>query len=117
MRRVKTYKYSTSICVDDLELHGVQLEPVKVARCPKQAAGWLTGQSRQPTTLARFEVTYPGNIMARGKGKGARKALKAVSTPVTMRKRGAIRELSLAGVANCIIDKALEVGHRCVQGG
>ena len=49
--------------------------------------------------------------MARGKGKGARKALKAVSTPVTMRKRGAIRELSLAGVANCIIDKALEVGH------
>ena len=63
------------------------------------------------------EVTCPGNIMARGKGKGARKALKAVSTPVTMRKRGAIRELSLAGVANCIIDKALEVGHRCVQGG
>jgi len=55
--------------------------------------------------------------MARGKGKGARKAPKAFSTPVTMRKRGAIRELSLAGVANCIIDKALEVGHRCVQGG
>ena len=46
--------------------------------------------------------------MARGKGKGPRKALKGVSTPVTMRKRGAIRELSLAGVANCIIDKVLQ---------
>ena len=117
MRRIKTVKYSTSICVDDLELHGVQLEPVKASRCPKQAAGWLTGQSLSLQPLRASEVTYPGNIMARGKGKGARKALKAISTPVTMRKRGAIRELSLAGVANCIIDKALEVGHRCVQGG
>ena len=53
--------------------------------------------------------------MARKKGKGGRKVAKEAKTPVTMRKRYAIRELSLAGMANCDIEKALKVGHSCVQ--